>query len=1262
MAADQAQSGKGQEEGVSRHVAGPEGVAVARLEDLRGTVLKEDIKRITCERPSQEVLPAMPNRFCRGLRYQHRQLPQLKVDNESPSKRARMTSNLPVIEDLRLGSPPTSLLSNGEAVQKQPLSVDFELGLKGVCTTTSAMKMLVGASKRFDLRSSEHDEKLSNSNLEGRLPRSHLAGAMLGGQSGVSELDMDDNKHHTLGDWPPDQIMLHNSEALGIAADMETMSGQHHLFYPGSGTTPLDGKECVLNVGKPGIMQCVESEGAEARVCKSVPASLSCGKLNSISKCGAQELFDNVCSAAVEEARKAMVAVARREGNAGASVDGEAQGEVAEGAAMQLVLGESLMVGKKEVGSAVLSVKKDISQAGLHLSSEASAGGEPNGRGGPSSMVHAEHHAVTGRVLLPSKAQSLDGKAADREPGSSNLERLQVCGAEPAGVQGRTYAGRKRHFRMRSLSDVPIIMEPMESGQGWSGTCSGERSATADSQSHEGERQKEKRAGTHHVESQTARWPGATEEPADVATWRRAVIHGAKWGGVRVNMADNEAFKKNPEIGSLTLAPAPEGSQTREDATAVLTDQMDHGGRGSAPSVRHFGDGLSITPGEANGSPAIVPSSPTGRGSSFAAWLKTMGNNRQWSPSFPSHGQPVGFLLGGKRGGHVGADPVAVLGCANNVPLDVRASIQHDAGHIKSQPFLLHSTREAGGPLGSTAANLAGENDSRPDRMDESNLGGQAAASPGDMEVPSLSQGPPLLQVPSYPAQSQSRAAQTGPETLAGVPSASGPWAPSQVEKVQEVPARDGSRAEVMQQIRDIELGSYRPFSLSESRRPARSFASSMPSSLSLTQSIQHRPLVAPSTSVNDVPRMPRVPSAPSFRSLQQEQHRGRILGLGSVHSSQHGPGLAGQIGGMTPDIPSFQSQEPQVQDPASVQAWRLEVTKHPDDERPAAPATAGKLKQRYTCAIAFPSMTKSNGMLADIVAFLSSHGATICTAGGVLALSRMAHFVAGRVTDAAVPSSGCSVCGAVGHRMNECSEAPVTQDTLPADQLMEEQEGQGSIDLDEGLESSYVKHLPQVDLSCWHGCEPARASGSQDGAWRLEKDVDQTMLNEAAFVQLAGRNATEPMVEGEQHGTRLGPPLPRPSGCDCEHSKQEHLQESILVALESIRLSRKDLARWQKHPNYGSRIAGFFLRLRIGRHLGGTGYKVACLLETSTESALCVDVDDKVSNVDIQYVSNKPFTEEELADWWSANQQACRRSITKKYVLEKFRERLSWR
>eukprot|EP00850_Spirogloea_muscicola_P010961 SM000066S20436 [mRNA] locus=s66:350398:355899:+ [translate_table: standard] len=1254
MAADQAQSRQGQEEGASSHVAGPEGFPVARLEDLRDTVLKEDIKRITCERPSQEVLLAMPNRFCGGLRYQHRQLPRLKVDNESPSKRARMTSNLPVLEDLQLGSPPTSLLSNGEAVQNQPPSSDFKLGLKGVYTTTSALKMLAGASKRYDLRSSEHDEKLSNSNLGGRLPRRHLAGATLGGQSGVSELDMNNNKHLTPADWPSDHNMLQNGKALGVAADMETTSGwrlkdagsQHHPFYPGKGTTLVDGKDCVLNVGRPGVLQIVESEGAEARVCKSVPASLSCGKLNSISKCGAQELFDNVCSADMEEARQAMVAVARREDNAGASVDREAQGEVATGAAMQLVLGESFTVGRKEVGSAVTSVKKDICQAGLHLSSEALAGGVTNNPGGQSSVVHAEHHAVTGALLPPSKAQSLDGEAADHEPGRSHLERLQACGAEPAGVQGRTYAGRKRHFRMRSLSGVPFMMEPTESGQGWSETCSGERSATADSQSHEGERQKEKRAGTHYVYSQTARWPGATGDPADVVTSRRAVIHRAKWGGVLVNMADNEAFKKSPEIGNLSLASAPKGSQTREDAPAVLEDQMNIGGRGSAPSVKHFGGGLSITPGEVNGSPTVVLS-PTGRGSSFAAWLKTIGNNRQWSPSFPSHGQPVGFLLGGKRGGLVGVDPVPVLGGGKAVPFDERASTQHDAGHSQSHPFLLNSAREAGGPLGSAAADLAGEKDNRPDRMDESNLGGQGAASPGDMEVPSLSQGLPLLQVPLHPAQSQSRAAQSGPETLGGVPSVSGRWAPSQVEKLQEVPARDGNRAEVVQQFRDIELGAYRPFSLSESRKPARSFASSMPSSLSLTQSIQHRSLVAPSTSVNDVPRMPRVPSAPSLRNLQQEQHRGRILGLGSVHSSQHGPGLAGQSGGMTAEIPSFQSQVPQVQDLASVQAWRLEVTKHPDNERPASLATAGKFD---FCDLRIPS---------------------VGSAGGVLAVSRMAQFVAGRVTDVATSSFSCSVCGAVGHRMDECSEAPATEEKLPADQFMEEQEGQGSVDLDEGLNSSCVKHLPQVNLSCWPGCDQARASGSQEGAWRLEKGVDQ-MLNEAAIVQLAGRNATELMVEGEQHGCckELGAPMPRASDCDCEGFKQEHLQESILVALESIRLSRKDLARWQKHPNYGRRIAGFFLRLRIGRHLGGTGYKVACLLETSTESALCVDVDDKVSTVDIQYVSNKPFTEtvfffakqEELADWWSANQQACRRSITKKHVLEKFRERLSWR
>lgn len=99
---------------------------------------------------------------------------------------------------------------------------------------------------------------------------------------------------------------------------------------------------------------------------------------------------------------------------------------------------------------------------------------------------------------------------------------------------------------------------------------------------------------------------------------------------------------------------------------------------------------------------------------------------------------------------------------------------------------------------------------------------------------------------------------------------------------------------------------------------------------------------------------------------------------------------------------------------------------------------------------------------------------------------------------------------------------------------------------------------------------------------------------------------------------------------------------------IRRLRLSRADILKWMKSPNSNFCLEGFFLRLRLGKWeegLGGTGYHVACIRETSPERSsgkckppISVDVGGFKCAVDCRYVSNHDFIEDELMAWWCSN------------------------
>ncbi|CAA2955085.1 Zinc finger, CCHC-type domain containing [Olea europaea subsp. europaea] len=92
---------------------------------------------------------------------------------------------------------------------------------------------------------------------------------------------------------------------------------------------------------------------------------------------------------------------------------------------------------------------------------------------------------------------------------------------------------------------------------------------------------------------------------------------------------------------------------------------------------------------------------------------------------------------------------------------------------------------------------------------------------------------------------------------------------------------------------------------------------------------------------------------------------------------------------------------------------------------------------------------------------------------------------------------------------------------------------------------------------------------------------------------------------------------------------------------VKKLRISRADVLRWKNSNVSLSHLNGFFLRLRIGKwgtRLGGTGYYVACITEStgaqreklrkSSKNSVCVDISGIQCFVGSQYVSNHEFFE----------------------------------
>ncbi|KAH9575218.1 hypothetical protein CY35_01G100300 [Sphagnum magellanicum] len=96
------------------------------------------------------------------------------------------------------------------------------------------------------------------------------------------------------------------------------------------------------------------------------------------------------------------------------------------------------------------------------------------------------------------------------------------------------------------------------------------------------------------------------------------------------------------------------------------------------------------------------------------------------------------------------------------------------------------------------------------------------------------------------------------------------------------------------------------------------------------------------------------------------------------------------------------------------------------------------------------------------------------------------------------------------------------------------------------------------------------------------------------------GRNPQLVITEIMHLESERRPPL---DGVACNKVEESRLCNQpppvpygMLGAIELIRLSRPDLQKWLDSPDLGTRVKGFFLRLRFGRweaHLGGTGYRM---------------------------------------------------------------------
>eukprot|EP00897_Mesotaenium_endlicherianum_P000037 jgi/Mesen1/10033/ME000073S09312 len=179
----------------------------------------------------------------------------------------------------------------------------------------------------------------------------------------------------------------------------------------------------------------------------------------------------------------------------------------------------------------------------------------------------------------------------------------------------------------------------------------------------------------------------------------------------------------------------------------------------------------------------------------------------------------------------------------------------------------------------------------------------------------------------------------------------------------------------------------------------------------------------------------------------------------------------------------------------------------------------------------------------------------------------------------------------------------------------------------------------------------PAQNGGGQAAAGGVPKGVPAVVLPEDVTGGKARAELTPAQRQAEM--AELGIPA------------------GMLGALESIRLSRRDLLKWVNSEELDARVGGFFLRLRFGKKqegLGGSGYRMAQIQVGGPSSeaqgglvVLVVDFGDGEYRVDSQCVSNKPFMESELVEWWKAVQRKGQPIITREEAEAKCRERRCW-
>ncbi|CAA0806654.1 zinc knuckle (CCHC-type) family protein [Striga hermonthica] len=127
---------------------------------------------------------------------------------------------------------------------------------------------------------------------------------------------------------------------------------------------------------------------------------------------------------------------------------------------------------------------------------------------------------------------------------------------------------------------------------------------------------------------------------------------------------------------------------------------------------------------------------------------------------------------------------------------------------------------------------------------------------------------------------------------------------------------------------------------------------------------------------------------------------------------------------------------------------------------------------------------------------------------------------------------------------------------------------------------------------------------------------------------------------------------IPSDSSGNRVTAENEVGETEVFRAVRKLRLSRADIIRWMNSDVSLSRLNGFFLRLRLQKleaKLEGSGYYVARITEDTEGNIICcsskkpilVDVGGFKLHVEIPYVSNHDFVEDEIMAWWGRIREA---------------------